>query len=443
MAATLDLLRREPRARRFFAAYGQSALGNGAGYVALVVIAYQRWHSPWAITFVLMADFIPAMVLGPVFGAVADRWSRRRIAVLADLMRAVAFIGVGLVGGIWATVALALLAGTGAGLFTPAILAALPSLVDERRLPAATSLFGGLTDFGRMLGPALAALAMALTSAKAVVIANGATFLVSAAALALMRFGDAPAAEEGQPPGMLGQAREGLRAVARMPGVGTLVLASSGIVLFAALLNVAELLLARSLGVGAVGYSVLVAIFGAGFLAGSLSGAGGAEVPELKRRYLLGILLIAGGLVVAVVPSFPVAALGFALAGLGNGVTLVNERLICQSVIPDTLLGRAFALFDTAGSWAFAIAFVGAGAVLSFTGVRAVLLLAGLGSLGIWVLSKFALRGVWNATADAGAPAVRAPLPVLRPDESAHEPAYARALPPATAAGRAGVEPTV
>src|SRR5437764_10135190 len=170
--ATRELIRHERRARTFFAAYAQSTLGNGAGYVALVVLAYQRWHSPWAITLVLMADFIPAMLLGPVFGAMADRWSRRRIAVLSDLIRAAAFIGVGLVGGIWATVALALLAGTGAGLFTPAILAALPSLVDSRRLPAATSLYGGLTDAGRTVGPALAALAIALSSATAVVIAN-------------------------------------------------------------------------------------------------------------------------------------------------------------------------------------------------------------------------------------------------------------------------------
>src|SRR5213079_1837238 len=102
----------------------------------------------WAITFVLMADFIPAMLLGPDFGAAADRWSRRRVAVAADLMRAAAFIGIAFVGGIWATVGLALLAGAGAGLFTPAILAALPSLVDESRAPAATSLYGALTDVG-------------------------------------------------------------------------------------------------------------------------------------------------------------------------------------------------------------------------------------------------------------------------------------------------------
>src|SRR2546423_15543670 len=92
MPRILGLLRGEPRARRFFAAYAQSSLGNGAGYVALVVLAYDRWHSPWAITLVLMADFIPAMLLGPLFGAVADRSFRRRLARLSDLMRAMVLL---------------------------------------------------------------------------------------------------------------------------------------------------------------------------------------------------------------------------------------------------------------------------------------------------------------------------------------------------------------
>jgi MFS family permease len=433
--ATIDLLMSGRRARRFFAAYAQSALGNGAGYVALVVIAYSRWHSPWAITFVLMADFVPAMLLGPVFGAAADRWSRRRVAIAADLMRAAAFVGIALVGGIWSTIALALLAGAGAGLFTPAVLAALPSMFDERRLPAATSLYGGLTDAGRTVGPALAALAIALTGAEAVVVANGVTFVISALVLATTSFGArAPAASgAAAEPGLLRQAREGVTAVAHMPGVGTLVAASSGVILFSAMMNVAELLLARSLHAGSAGYSVLVAIFGIGFVAGSLSGAGGAPVPELKRRYLLGILLIGCGLVVAIVPSFPVAALGLALAGLGNGVTLVNERLICQRVVPDSMLARAFAVFDTAGSWAFGVAFVSAGAVLSLTGVRPLLLVAGLGSVAIWAVAHTALARVWNM--DVGAPEP------VQPEAEEPEPEPELLLPqhvmPATVAGRA------
>ena len=421
MRHTLRLLRLEPRARLFFASYAQSALGNGAGYVALVVLAYDRWRSPWAIALVLLADFIPAMLLGPVFGAAADRWSRRRVAILTDVARAVAFIGVALVGSIEATIAFALLAGAGAGLFTPAILAALPSLVAEERLPAATSLYGALTDVGRMLGPALAALGLAIASPEAVAFVNGATFLVSALVLASLRFGDLARPDGGQRQNLLREAREGVTATARMPGILVLILASGGLILFAAMLNVSELLVAEDLGSGDTGYSILVAAAGLGFVAGSLAGAGGAPIRDVKRRYLLGILVMALGIALfGIAPVFGLALLGLGLTGVGNGLLLTHERLIFQRVVPDNLMGRAFALADTVGSWAFAIAFIASGALLSQIGTEPVLLGAAAGAALIWVWAAWALRDKWTSEDAPPGPRAQAVGPATVAAAEAH-----------------------
>jgi MFS family permease len=399
----IDLLRLEPRARTFFGAYGQSALGNGAGYVALVVLAYGAWHSPWAISLVLLADFLPAMLFGPLFGAAADRYSRRTLAIVSDVMRAAAFIGVALVGGIWAIVALALLAGAGAGISTPAVLAALPSLVEEKRLPAATSLYGALTDAGRALGPAVAALGLLVTSAEWVAAFNGITFLVSALVLTTISFGERPErAEAEEPAGLLQEAREGITATARMSGLRVLIGASSGLLLFAAMLNVTELLVAEDLGSGDTGYSVLVAFAGVGFIVGSLAGAGGAPVAELKRRYLGGIGIMAVGIALfGIAPVYLIALIGLGLTGVGNGLLLTHERLIFQKVVPDRLLGRAFALADTAGCWAFAIAFASAGALVEQLGSQAVLLGAAAGAALIWLGATVALRSAWAGPAEA------------------------------------------
>ena len=237
---------------------------------------------------------------------------------------------------------------------------------------------------------------LTIASADTVVIANGVTFLISAAVLATVSFGAVSRSEREGGPGVLAQAREGVAAVARMRGIRTLVLASSGMILFGSMLNVAELLLAKALHSGSVGYSMLVAAAGGGFVLGSLSGARSARLAQLKRRYLLGILLISLGLVAAVIPSYALAAAGLALTGYGNGLMLVNERLLCQRVVPQHLLARAFAVFDTAGSWGFAIAFLGAAAVLSLAGTRTVLLIAGIGALAIWALASAALRATWS-----------------------------------------------
>src|SRR5215211_8199934 len=113
MRQAIDLLKHERRARIFFLALAQSSIGTGAAYVALLLVAYERFRSPWAIGLILLADVLPAMLLGPVFGAVADRWSRRAATIVADVLRVVAFAGIALVDGFVPSLLLALLAGVG------------------------------------------------------------------------------------------------------------------------------------------------------------------------------------------------------------------------------------------------------------------------------------------------------------------------------------------
>jgi MFS family permease len=78
-------------ARRFFAAHAQSCLGSGLAHVALPLLAFDKTGSPWAVTAVLVPDLLPAIVLGPLLGAVVDRVGWRACAIAADLLRAVAF----------------------------------------------------------------------------------------------------------------------------------------------------------------------------------------------------------------------------------------------------------------------------------------------------------------------------------------------------------------
>src|SRR3954464_2492563 len=97
MRRVLEVFSKEPRARWFLLASLQSAIGTGAATVALVIIAYDRMRSPWAITLVLLVEWLPSRVAGPVFGAIVDRFSRRGCAIAADVMSAAAFVALGLV----------------------------------------------------------------------------------------------------------------------------------------------------------------------------------------------------------------------------------------------------------------------------------------------------------------------------------------------------------
>jgi MFS family permease len=406
-----DLLRYERQTHAFFAAHAQSSLGTGAGYVALLVLAYDRLESPWAISLVLLADFLPAMFLGPLFGAAADRWSRRWCAAAADLARALAFVSLAFFDGFAVTVALALLAGVGTGLFRPAVMAGLPRLVSPAGLPAATSLYGAIADLGFTVGPALAAVGLLLASPETVVLVNGASFAVSAAVLTRVPLGggDRRACSRS----LMREARAGVRAVAAMPGLRTVIAGSSAVVLFAGLFNVGELLLAEELGAGDAGFAMLVAFFGLGVIAGSLAGAGSAQPHILKRRYLAGLAITgAGFLAAAAAPGLALAAVGFALAGLGNGLVMVHERLLVQVTVRDDMLGRVFGLRDGLDAWAWTLAFAGAGVLLVSLDTRVVLALAGAGVCAVATACTWALRSAW-AESPPQEPGRREPLPQL------------------------------
>jgi MFS family permease len=399
LSRAIDLLRHESRARVFFAALTQSALGNGAAYVALLVIAYDRFHSAWAIGFVLFADLVPAMLFGPVFGAAADRWSRRKCVVVADVIRAVAFLGIALVDDFASTVLLAALAGTGTALFTPAGLSALPSLVAESRQPAATALYGAITDLGFIAGPAIAGAVFLFAGAETILLANAISFAISALALAWLRFGAAPAGEEGEErPGLLREARDGVAAVMRMAGVRAVIGGSAAMLFFGGLFNVAELpFVTGDLDGGDAGFALLNALYGIGFVGGSLSGSAGGAPPHLKRWWLIGLAIVGVGLVACgAAPGLIVATFAFALTGVGNGLVLVYERLLIQSTVPDRLMGRVFGIKDSLTSWPFAIAFLIGGGLVELMGPRALIVVAGVGGVAVWLGARVGLRNAWE-----------------------------------------------
>src|SRR3954462_1706291 len=107
------LWRSERRARWFFAAHLQGALGTGAGYVALLLLAYQQIGSAWGATAVLIADLAPAMLLGPLLGDLLDRTSRVGCAIAAECIGALAFCGLTFAHGAASLITLALAAGIG------------------------------------------------------------------------------------------------------------------------------------------------------------------------------------------------------------------------------------------------------------------------------------------------------------------------------------------
>ena len=380
----------QARLDRLFVAHTQSALGTGAGYVVLLLLVYERSNSPWALSMILLAGFLPSMLVGPLIGAAVDRWPRRICAIAADLIRAAAFVGIGAVDNLLAMAIFAFIAGAGESLFRPAILAGIADAVtdEDGALAPVTSLYTAIEDLGVTLGPALAGVALLALNPAGVVLINGMTFAISALLLVGASALASPAWS-----GLLAATGESFRALRGLPRVSVVIWASSLALAFAAMINVAEVLLAKeTLGVGDAGYSALVAVYGVGIVIGA-SLVSRVRAGDEMRLLLGGILLFGlACLGTGVAGVLAVALLTFTLAGCGEGLEGVSGRLVLQRDVPRDFQGRVFAVKETATSWGFGLAFVGGGALASLLEPGQVFLIAGAGSIAVAVAMALVLR---------------------------------------------------
>jgi MFS family permease len=396
---------RDKASRRFFTAHAQSCLGSGLAHVALPLLAYDKTGSAWAVTAVLVPDLLPAILFGPLLGALVDRVGWRTCAIAADLLRFVGFTLVVFAHTLPALVLAAALAGTGTALFAPAALAGVSRLAPGERRPAALGLFGALDDIGLTVGPALAAGLLALTGPSLLLGANAATFALSALLLAGVG-ARAQSAEKVEYRSLITDLRDGLRSLGGRADVRLLLGSSTAAVLFAGVTNVGEVLLARDvLKAGGSGLAAIVAAHGAGTVLGSLAARFKLSF-QWRRAYIAGLSCMAVDLTLCAVCSnlwllLPV----FVLGGFGNGFALVHDRLLLGGAVPDALHGRVFALQKALTSLAFAGSFVAASVLISAGGVQLTFAVAALGMTAVVATSAPRMRAAWPAPAGAPVPA--------------------------------------
>lgn len=389
-----------PGARRFFLAHAQSSIGSGIALVGLPLLAYEQFHSAWALTGVLLPELLPAVVLGPLLGTLVDRLPRRACMVAADTLRFLAFAALALAQSLPLMIACALAAGIGSALFNPAALASLPAIAPGPRRSAGMSLYSALDDLGLTVGPAIAGVLLVALDTHVLMAVNAGTFAASALVLCTL---PSAAARPRPVRSLFSHLVSGSRAIAARRDVRTLLASSSVAVLCVGMVNVGEVVLARDLlGVGGSGLAAMVTAAGVGTVLGSVAGSRTRTSWRWREAYLLGLGCMAADLVIcAVAPHFALVLATFVLGGFGNGLALVHDRLLLSNAVPVYLHGRLFALHKACTSSAFALSFVAAGALISVVGVRAMFLGSGLALGATVAVVRPRLRRLWPKPAAA------------------------------------------
>jgi MFS family permease len=374
----LSPLRRNPGFALLFWATAGSAIGTYLAALALSVDIFDRTGSGTWLAALLIADFLPIVVIGIALGPLVDRLSRRRLMVVSDVVRAAIFVALPLVDRPALIVALAAVNGVATGFFRPAAWAGLPNLVSEDDREQATSLLSTIEHVAWTLGPVLAGGLLALSNTDVAYWVNAGTFLLSAALVARIPSASLRS-DEPITRGHWDDLRAGVGLVFRSRPLLTVLVAWNVSAIATAFVNVAEVPLVKDdLGGGNVGLGILVGATGVGLVIGSFFAASVLQTLGMRALYAGSLLVMGVGFgVAAASPTVAVAAVLAAFATVGNGAAIVCNQLLVQEGAPDAMRGRALAVLMSTYYGILGIAMAGAGLLVDGAGARAAWAAAG------------------------------------------------------------------
>ena len=372
-----------PGIRRLQLAFAGSAVGQWAATTAVTVLAFTA-GGPAAVSLQLVLKMVPSALAAPFLSTLADRHSRVRVMVGADLIRVVIFTAMALMA-LWDAPYVLVLVASGLGgivstAFEPAKSALLPSLAERpEELTAANVVSNGIDSTSFFAGPALAGLLLAVASTQAVLFVTAATMLWSA--LLVSRIPEAPRAREDAEggPGLLAQVAEGIGAVREDSRV-RLLLGFFAVQTFVdgALTVLLAAVALDLLGLGEAGLGLLSSAVGIGGLIGIAASVTLTGRRRLAPAFAVGMVLWGLPLVaIGIAPVTGIAVLALGVVGLANTLVDVAGMTLLQRAAPEEVIGRVFGLLDTVLLASVALGSIVAGLLLEVTGVEAALIATG------------------------------------------------------------------
>ncbi len=370
-----------PLQHRNFALLWSAALLSNVGSwmqtVAVGVLVTTRTGQPGWTGLVAAAGFLPNGLLSPLGGVMADRMDRRLwlfLTTAGETAFATCLTVLAATGN--ATPAVVTLVVFGGGAMSavgfPAYQAMLPDLVPASELGPAISLSSAQFNMGRVVGPALAGLAIVAGGYSWAFAINAGSFFAVLVALALVQL---PAAD--RPPvsaTLLRRLVEGWRATLASPQARLAVTLISVVALTASpFIALVPAMAVKAFGSKATGTSVLVTAQGIGAVAGSLA------LTPLARRYGRRQVLLASLVAVCVflgtyaaAPDLWLGAAALLLVGASYIGVLAGCNTIVQMYAPAALRGRMLGIYMMALGTLYPVGALVQGAIADVTGIRAV-----------------------------------------------------------------------
>lgn len=351
MQAYLSLLSKRPHFRTLWLAQVVSLFGDWFNAIATVMIVNRFADSGVAVSWLFIARSLPPFFVGPLAGVVADRFNRKTVLIVADVLRAVIVLGflfVTSVDWLWLAYLLSALQFIVSAFFEPARSALVPEVVAEDELLVANTLASVTWSAMLAVGGAVGGLVAANLGAETALVIDSASFVLSALLIVRVSVRTASVAHHTEVSGWRDFVN-GLAYVRQNPAVGWIATVK-GLGQTGSVDVISAVLAARVFPVGAEGggaFALMLMAFGVGTVIGPLVGNrfhdGSAR--KLDEAILGGfVLIVLGWLVVGLSPTLELVLVGWVLRGMGGSINWTYSDILIQMQTPGSFLGRVFAL---------------------------------------------------------------------------------------------------
>lgn len=370
--------------RLFFIGQGISLIGTWMQQLAMSWLVYRLTNSAFMLGVVGFSNQIPAFVLTPFGGVLADRVNRHRVLLVTQTLSMLqAFVLTALVFTrtveVWHIVALGVFIGCVNAFDIPTRQSFLLDMIESREdLGNAIALNSSMFNAARLVGPAIAGLVIAVAGEGVCFLLNGLSFLAVLAALLAMRI--KPQKIENQHANPLHGLREGVRyAFTFTPIRSILLLVALASVMGIPYSTLMPIFARDVLHGGSHTQGFLMSAVGLGALTGALFLASRKSVRGLGKIIAASAGLFGAGLIVF---SFSrmlwLSLLAMSLTGFGMMVQMASCNTVLQTLADDDKRGRVISLYATAFMGMMPFGSLLAGTVAKIIGAPHTLLIGGL-----------------------------------------------------------------
>ncbi len=390
------LLRRNPDFARLYFAALISFAGDWFTWVALQGLILEETGSPALAGLMLATAMLPFALVAPIAGVIADRVDRKKLMIVADVLRA--FVALGLLlarsqSTIWIAFVCNALLSALAPFFEPASSAALPNLVRTQDLARANVLMGSAWGTMVAVGAALGGVVAATLGRDAAFILDALSFALSAALIATIRgrFRERDRLPQEHHVTVVEDIRIAVRFARSEPRVKAILVVKALFGLGAGPIALISIMAVQVFHKGDTGIGILMGARGVGALIGPflwrklivrghderLLGAIGAAT----AFYAVCYTLFAGA------PNIWLAAVAVAAAHVGGGANWTMSAYALQRFTPDDVRGRVFSFDYAIITLAMSMSFSLAGAAAGQINPRTVVLISTamtLGGAALW-----------------------------------------------------------